>query len=74
MRVFLPFIVWEAEGDTFLETFWHWGFVVGRTQTNLWWGRNDPNPPVWQHDVLHPDGTPYRPEEMELLRNLRGEN
>lgn len=47
---------------------WHWGFVVGRTQTNLWWGKNDPNPPVWQHDVLYPDGTPYRPEEMELIR------
>ncbi|MBR7184803.1 MAG: 1,4-beta-xylanase [Clostridia bacterium] len=53
---------------------WHWGFVVGRTQTNLWWGKRDPNPPVWQHDVLYPDGTPYRPEEMELLRRLRTGN
>jgi len=50
---------------------WHWGFVVGRTQTNLWWGRRDPAPPVWQHDVVRPDGTPYRKEEMELVRACR---
>lgn len=50
---------------------WHWGFVVGKTQTNLWWGRKDPAPEIWQHDVLFPDGTPYRPEELELIRQLR---
>lgn len=53
---------------------WHWGFVVGRTQTNLWWGHNPTTPELWQHDVLHPDLTPYRPEELELIRRLRAEH
>ncbi len=49
---------------------WNWGFVRGRTQTNLWWGdrRTDPDP--WQHDILDTDGTPYRREETELLRRF----
>lgn len=50
---------------------WHWGLVVGKTQTNLWWGHDDPHPSVWQHDVLYPDGTIYRPEEADLLRQYR---
>ena len=48
---------------------WQWGLVVGKTQTNLWWGENKCEP--WQHDTLHPDGTPYRPEELALMRELR---
>jgi hypothetical protein len=47
---------------------WQWGLVRGRTQTNLWWGQNKCDP--WQHDTLHPDGTPYRPGEFELMRKL----
>ncbi|MBQ2725793.1 MAG: 1,4-beta-xylanase [Clostridia bacterium] len=52
---------------------WHWGFVVGRTQTNLWWGVNNAEPEVWQHDVLYPDGTPYRESEIELIRKYRNQ-
>ena len=48
---------------------WQWGLVVGKTQTNLWWGEDRCDP--WQHDTLYPDGTPYRPEELSLLRELR---
>ena len=48
---------------------WQWGLVLGKTQTNLWWGVNNCEP--WQHDVLHPDGTPYNPEEIKLLQALR---
>ena len=51
---------------------WHWGFVIGRTQTNLWWGVNNAEPEVWQHDVLYPDGTPYRESEIALIRKMRG--
>ncbi len=48
-----------------------WGFVNGRTQCQFpWW--NKPGDPVrepgWFHDILHPDGTPYRPEEIETIR------
>lgn len=33
-------------------------------------GEPDPNPAIWQHDVLYPDGTPYIPEEMALVKKL----
>ena len=52
---------------------WNWGFVVGRTQTNLWWRCfKNPDPNIWQHDFVYPDGTPYDPKESELIRSLRG--
>lgn len=55
---------------------WQWGIIKGRTQTNLNWktmngGTPEPDPVLWQHDILHPDGTPYRPEEIELIRKLQ---
>src|ERR1700686_2273513 len=55
----------------------NWGFVVGKTQTNLPWDSwNRPyvntQPPVWFHDVLRADGTPYREREAEILRQLTG--
>jgi len=55
----------------------NWGFVVGRTQTNLpWESWQHPYilepPPVWFHEVLHPDGKPYREGEAELIRQLAG--
>jgi len=55
----------------------NWGFVAGKTQTYLPWDswdhpyvRNDP--PVWFHEVLRPDGTPYREAEVNLIRQLTG--
>jgi hypothetical protein len=55
----------------------NWGFVVGKTQTNLPWDSWErpyvkEKPPVWFHDVLQPDGTPYRQREAEILRRLTG--
>ena len=55
----------------------NWGFVVGKTQTNLpWESWQHPyihnQPPVWFHEVLHPDGTPYRQAEVDLIRRLTG--
>jgi hypothetical protein len=53
----------------------NWGFVAGRTQTYLpWESWQHPyvldQPPVWFHDVLRPDGTPYRQAEVDLIRQL----
>lgn len=53
----------------------NWGFVAGRTQTYLPWDSwQRPyvllKPPVWFHEVLLPDGTPYRAREAEILRHL----
>ena len=49
---------------------YHWGLVAGRTQTYMHWGskKDDPVPAVWQHDVMHSDGTPYDASEFDLLR------
>ncbi|QJD88683.1 1,4-beta-xylanase [Duganella dendranthematis] len=51
----------------------NWGFVVGKSQTNMPWDSwKNPYtfapPSVWFHDVLHTDGKPYRTRETELLR------
>jgi len=53
----------------------NWGFVAGKTQTNLpWESWEHPyilgQPPVWFHEVLRPDGTPYRQAEADLIRRL----
>jgi len=55
----------------------NWGFVAGKTQTYLPWDSwRHPyvheQPPVWFHDVLRPDGTPYREAEVRLIRRLTG--
>ena len=55
----------------------NWGFVAGKTQTYLPWDSwrhpyVDDQPPVWFHDVLRPDGTPYREAEVRLIRRLTG--
>ena len=53
---------------------YQWGLVNGRTQAQFpWWnkpgGQVDPNV-GWFHDILHNDGTPYRPEEVEAIRRI----
>jgi len=49
-----------------------WGLVQGRTQTYYPWGspRNAPEPRPWFHDLLRPEGTPYRPDEITLIRRF----
>ncbi|MCK7532111.1 MAG: hypothetical protein MZV63_14300 [Marinilabiliales bacterium] len=45
----------------------NWGFVRGKTQTVFPWGSKEggPEPAVWFHDVLRPDGAPYLPAEAD---------
>jgi hypothetical protein len=57
----------------------NWGFVAGKTQTYLPWESWDhpyirSSPPVWFHEVLHGDGTPYRQAEVDLIRELTGKH
>jgi hypothetical protein len=51
-----------------------WGLHRGRTQTQLAWDTWDApcpgEPDVWFHDLLWPDGRPYREEEVELIRRV----
>jgi len=53
---------------------YQWGLVNGRTQAQFpWWngpgGQVDPKV-GWFHDILHSDGTPYRPDEVETIRRI----
>ena len=53
----------------------NWGFVEGKTQTIMPWDSwQRPYtlrpPTVWFHDLLHPDGTPYRAREIEIIKRL----
>ena len=53
----------------------NWGFVAGKTQTYLPWDSwktpyVDREPAVWFHDIFRRDGTPYRADEVALIREL----
>jgi hypothetical protein len=54
-----------------------WGLVRGRSQTHLPWPSalveahgGQASRTLWFHDVLHEDGTPYEPHEIETVRAL----
>jgi hypothetical protein len=52
-------------------SWYNWGLVAGKQQTYLSWEQknqtiNDP----WHWDMLWPDGKPYAPKEIELIRNF----
>jgi len=53
----------------------NWGFVVGKTQTDLPWDSwqrpyTSRPPVVWHHELLRGDGTPYRAREIEIIKRL----
>ncbi len=52
----------------------NWGFVEGKTQTNMPWDSwqkpytDGHTPAVWFHDIFHSDGKPYIAEEIKLFK------
>lgn len=51
----------------------NWGFVSGKTNTIYAWDqpiKDGSEPPVWFHDILRKDGTPFSEEEVELIKEL----
>ena len=52
----------------------NWGLVVGKTQTQYGWDSTPgaPEPALWFHDLLHPDGSPFDPDEAACFRRLTG--
>ena len=52
---------------------YNWGLVAGRTQCYLSWGsrKGDPMPDKWMCDVLWPNGRPYNPKDIELIRTFK---
>lgn len=57
---------------------YNWGFVAGKIQTQYpwesWKKTYTAEPEVWFHDILRPDGTPYRQSEVDLIKSLTGKN
>jgi len=53
-----------------------WGFVTGKSNTKYAWDTPLPEggePVEWFHDIFHPDGTPYRQDEINLIKKLSSE-
>jgi hypothetical protein len=53
----------------------NWGFVMGKTNTIYAWDNPMPDgsePKEWFHDIFRKDGTPYKQEEVELIKQLNG--
>jgi hypothetical protein len=78
----------RGNGSTFLTTIpvalrfdvgvYNWGFVAGKTQTNLPWDSwqrpyTDREPSIWFHEILRNDGSPYIPEEVTYLKRVIAE-
>ncbi len=55
---------------------YNWGLVSGKTNTiypwDSWQKQYTSEPSPWFHDVFRPDGTPYDPAEVALIRRLTG--
>ena len=53
-----------------------WGFINGKSQTiypwDSWKKAYAAPPPVWFHDVLQPDGTPFSQDEVAFIRRVTG--
>jgi hypothetical protein len=53
---------------------YNWGLVAGKTQTYFPWDSWDQPyasiPQVWFHDLLRPDGKPFKDNEIQTIRGL----
>ena len=52
---------------------YNWGLVAGKTNTIYAWDTPMPDgkePKIWFHDIFRKDGTPYKKEEVELIKQL----
>jgi hypothetical protein len=54
----------------------NWGFVAGKSQTiypwDSWQKTYTAEPPVWFHDILRPDGTPFDAKEADYIKGVTG--
>lgn len=52
----------------------NWGFVNGKSQTiypwDSWTKTYTEAPPLWFHDIFNTDGTPYKKEETDFIKNI----
>jgi Ni/Co efflux regulator RcnB len=53
----------------------NWGLVAGKSNTKYAWDEPIPDggePKLWFHEIFQPDGTPYKQEEVDLIKSLTG--
>ncbi len=51
----------------------NWGLVAGKSNTKYAWDEpiaDGSEPPLWFHEIFRPDGTPYKQEEVDLIKSL----
>ena len=51
----------------------NWGLVDGKTNTKYAWNEPIPDgsePPLWFHEIFRKDGTPYKQEEVDIIKAL----
>ncbi len=54
----------------------NWGLVAGKSNTIYQWDTPIPNgeqPLEWFHDIFRPDGSPYRKDEVDLIKKLNSQ-
>ena len=53
----------------------NWGLVAGKTNTIYAWDtpiESGAQPDIWFHDIFMPDGTPYRQDEVNVIKKING--
>jgi hypothetical protein len=53
----------------------NWGLVSGKSNTKYAWDEpiaDGSEPALWFHEIFHPDGTPYKQEEVDTIKSLTG--
>ena len=53
----------------------NWGLVTGKTNTKYAWDTpiaDGSEPVLWFHDIFRNDGSPYRQEEIDIIKGLTG--
>jgi endo-1,4-beta-mannosidase len=53
----------------------NWGLVSGKTNTIYAWDTPMPDgsePVLWFHDIFRNDGTPYKQDEVDVIKSLTG--
>lgn len=51
----------------------NWGLVAGKTNTKYAWDepiKDGSEPKLWFHEIFRPDGSPYKQNEVDLVKSL----
>jgi hypothetical protein len=54
----------------------NWGLVAGKSNTKYAWNEPIPDgsePKLWFHEIFRKDGTPYKQEEIDIIKELTKE-